>query len=111
MLSKKQLETMAKLIYLNLDGGAAGEWEKIPKEKQDDYIRRMTAIEENLSRLNLAILPMGYVKPDERKDLSPEVLKDFMRGFVISKVDKPDGIKRLFPFDELAAHICKEFKI
>ena len=110
MLSEVQVFEMAKLVFFNLDGGGPDEWEKLSSDRQEECCKRIRAIEENLSRLGLAVLPAGYVKPDVRKPIDRLVVEYFIKEFITSKVKKPSGIVNIFPYQALAYDLCKEFK-
>ncbi len=108
-MSEKQILEMAKLIYFNLDGGAAGEWEKLGPEKQDEYLKQVQAIVDNFSRIGLGVMPLEYTAPDTRKHFDRTTLELFIRDFIVKKVKKPSGIVNIFPYQALAYDIEKGF--
>jgi hypothetical protein len=109
MISEVQAYEMAKLTFFNLEGGAAGDWDKLSSDAQEDRVKAIKVMEENLSRINLAILPNGYVKPDGRRSIDRTALEIFIKEWIIARIKKPSGIVNLFPYQQLAYDIVKEF--
>ena len=109
MLNVNQILEMAKLMYLNIDGGAPGSWDKLGQDRQDEYINKIKVIVENFGRIGLDVLPLNYVEPSDKKPIDQTQLEMFIKDFIEKKVKKPSGIVNIFPYQLLAYDIAKQF--
>ena len=111
MISEVQIYEMAKLVYITSEGAQGRPWKELPSEGQEQRVQKVRDIIDNFYRLGFGILPLDYVKPDTRKPIDRVILENFIKDFIVARVKKPSGIVNIFPYQELALEICKEFKI
>ena len=89
-----------------------------PSKKQIDDVAEMAGVTpesvvkiiDDLEKVGLALVPVEC-QESPRREVEITRLEMFIKEFIINKVSKPVGLVGIFPYQQLARDIVKDFSV
>lgn len=110
IISEKQYKTLAELYYRSVYNNSYGSWKDLVEEARDKYLAEIKVMIDCFEKVGLEVVPAGQGERP-RREVEYTKMEIFIREFIKTKVQKPIGLVGIFPYQQLAHEIVKEFKI
>jgi len=109
-LTRKNIETLAELMYMKEAKKDDKEWKDLPQAQKDKQIAIVNAFIDNMAKLEYVPRPVGEAQVSRAKLRATELdLTNFIKDFIQQRVKVPANLIQVFPYGELAAQIAKAF--